>query len=144
MTIKEETHKRILRIHGAILILVGIALTVNSTLGTYHGVGKFSFLQDNEFALVGLFQAYLLMAIIGLVLWLGATITGIRKFHIIGALAHLPPLAANIMFWHLFSDLGITTLTTIGTTFHCVFIFIETVAAIYTNVNIDLPAGRQE
>ena len=126
------------------LIVIGIALTVNSTLGTYLGIGKFSFLQDNELALIGLFQAYLLMAIIGLVLWLGATSAGIRKFHIIGALAHCPPFAANIMFWHLFSDLGITTLTTIGTTFHCLFIFIETFAAINTNINKDLPAGRQE
>ncbi len=135
MTIKEETRKKILRIHGSILILIGIALTVNSTVGTYLGVGKFSFLQDNEFALVGLFQAYLLMAIIGVALWIGTTSSGIRKLHIIGALAHFPPLAANIMFWHLFSGMGITTLATIGTTFHCLFICIETVAGISTNVN---------
>ena len=135
MTIKEETRKKILRIHGSILILIGIALTVNSTVGTYLGVGKFSFLQDNEFALVGLFQAYLLMAIIGVALWIGTTSSGIRKFHIIGALAHFPPLAANIMFWHLFSAMGMTTIATIGTTFHCLFIGIETVAGISTNVN---------
>ena len=90
---------------------------------------------DNEFALVGLFQAYLLMAIIGIALWIGTTSTGIRKFHIIGALAHFPPLAANIMFWHLFSDLEMTTLATIGTTFHCLFICIESVAGISTDVN---------
>lgn len=135
MTIKQETRKKILRIHGSILILIGIALTVNSTLGTYLGIGKFSFLQDNEFALVGLFQAYLLMTIIGVTLWIGTTNTGIRKFHIIGALAHFPPLVANIMFWHLFSDMGMTRLAIIGTTFHCLFICIETVAGISTNVN---------
>ena len=135
MTIKEETRKKILRIHGSMLILIGIALTVNSTVGTYLGVGKFSFLQDNEFALVGLFQAYLLMAIIGVALWIGTTSAGIRKLHIIGALAHFPPLAANIMFWHLFSGMGMTTLAIIGTTFHCLFICIETVAGISTNVN---------
>ena len=135
MTIKEETRKKILRIHGSILILIGIALTVNSTVGTYLGVGKFSFLQDNEFALVGLFQAYLLMAIIGVALWIGTMNTGIRKLHIIGALAHFPPLAANIMFWHLFSGMGMTTVAAIGTTFHCLFICIETVAGISTSVN---------
>jgi len=135
MTIKEGTRKKILRIHGSILILIGIALTVNSTIGTYLGIGKFSFLQDNEFALVGLFQAYLLMAIIGVALWIGTTTTGIRKFHIIGVLAHFPPLAANIMFWHLFSAMAMTTLATIGTIFHCLFICIETVAGIGANVN---------
>ncbi len=82
MTIKKETRKKILRIHGSILILIGIALTVNSTLGTYLGIGKFSFLQNNEFALVGLFQAYLLMSIIGVALWIGSTSSEVRKFHI--------------------------------------------------------------
>ena len=132
MTIKEKTRKKILRIHGSILIVIGIALTVNATIGTYLGVGKFSFLMDNELALVGLFQAYLLMAIIGVSLWIGTTSAGIRKFHMIGALAHFPPLAANIMFWHLFSGMGMTTLSIIGTTFHCLFICIETVAGIST------------
>ena len=56
LTIKEETRKNILRIHGSILIVIGIALTVNATIGTYLGVGKFNFLKDNELALVGLFQ----------------------------------------------------------------------------------------
>jgi len=135
MSIKEKTRKKILRIHGSILIVIGIALTVNSTVGTYIGVGKFSFLQENEFVLVGLFQAYLLMAIIGVALWIGTTTSGIRKFHLIGALAHIPPLVANIMFWHLFSATGMTTLATIGTTFHLLFIGIETAAGISTDVN---------
>ena len=136
MPIEEKTRKKILRIHGSILIVIGIALTVNSTIGTYIGVGKFSFLQENEFVLVGLFQAYLLMAIIGVALWIGTTTSGIRKFHLIGALAHIPPLAANIMFWHLFSAMGMTTLATMGTTFHLLFIGIETAAGISTDVNV--------
>ena len=135
MTIIKETRKKILRIYGSILILICIALTVNSTIGTYLGVGKFSFLQNNEFALVGLFQAYLLMSIIGIALWIGSTSSEVRKFHIIGALAHFPPLAANIIFWHLFAELGLTTLAIIGITFHCLFICIETIAGISTNVN---------
>ena len=75
------------------------------------------------------------MSVIGVALWIGTTSAGIRKFHIIGALAHFPPLAANIMFWHLFSGIGMTTLATIGITFHCLFICIETVAGISTNAN---------
>lgn len=66
MKIIKGTRKRIQRIHGTILILIGMAFTINSTIGTYLGIGNFSFLQENEFALVGLFQAYLLMAIIGI------------------------------------------------------------------------------
>ncbi len=37
---------------------------------------------------------------------------------------------SNIMFWQLFSGMGMTTLSIIGTTFHCLFICIETVAGI--------------
>ena len=132
MTIKEETRKKVLRIHGSILILIGIALTINSTIGTYVGVGIFSFLQDNEFALVGLFQAYLLMAIIGVALWLGTLNEGLRKWHIIGALAHIPPMAANIMFWHLFSGMGMTTPAIIAMVIHGLFITTETIAGIST------------
>ncbi len=135
VTIKELTRKRILRIHGSILILVGIALTINSTAGTYLGIGKLSFLQDNEFALVGLFQAYLLMAIIGIALWIGTESSGIRKFHVVGALAHIPPLIANIMFWHLFSAMDMTAIATGGTTFHVLFICVESYAGISTTVN---------
>ena len=85
MTIKEETRKKIVRIHGSILILIGLALTATSTIGTYLGVGKFTFLQEKEFALVGLFQAYLLMAVIGVALWIGTTNAGLRKLHLVGA-----------------------------------------------------------
>jgi len=139
MEINVRNRKRILRVHGTILILIGAALTVNSTIGTYLGVGKFDFLQENEFALVGLFQAYLLMAIIGAALWTGSMSTSVRKFHFIGALAHVPPLVAIIMFWHLFSDMEMTTVAGIGSTFHCLFIGIETIALLIPNKHQNAP-----
>ncbi len=58
-----------------------------------------------------------------------------KKISYICALAHVPPLAAIIMFWHLFSEMGMITLAIIGITFHCLFICIETIAGISTNVN---------
>ena len=106
----EKTRKIILRVHGTLLLLVGVALTVNSTLGAYRGIGILKFLQENEFGLVGLFQAYLLMAILGIALWLGSVGADRKKWHAVGALAHLPPLAANIMFRNLFVEIGLGSL----------------------------------
>ena len=127
----QNIRKKVLSVHGTILLLIGGALTVNSTLGAFMGIGVFSFLQENELALVGLFQAYLLMAIIGLVLWMGSSGPDIRRWHLIGAVAHVPPLTAGIMFWDLLGSLGMTTIAIGAITFHCVFILVESTAFFY-------------
>ena len=123
--------KQLLRVHGTLAIVLGIALTVNSTLGTFLGIGTFKFLQQNPFGLVGLFQAYLLIAVIGFALWVGSYLENTKKFHIIGALAHCPPLAANIMFFGMFSEMGMAWASIAGSSLHCVFISLESFAAFY-------------
>ena len=45
---------------------------------------------------VGLIQAYLLMTIIAVLLILGAGQVDTRKWHVVGALAHGPPLIAAL------------------------------------------------
>ena len=127
----ERTRKIILRVHGTILLLVGVALTVNSLLGRYRGIGNLKFLQENELGLVGLFQAYLLMAIIGIALWLGSVGADRRKWHAVGALAHLPPLAANIMFRNLLVEIGLGSVSVGSMIFHCVLICVESTALLY-------------
>ncbi|MCH8903253.1 MAG: hypothetical protein IIA45_05000 [Bacteroidetes bacterium] len=124
--------KIILRLHGSFLILIGIVLTTLAGIGTYYHSGLFEFLQHNEFAYIGLSQAYLLMTIIGLVLWIGSYSSNPRVWHIVGALAHVPPLAANIMFWHLFVEIEMTTMATGAMVLHGVLILVETTAFIFT------------
>ena len=126
-----KKRKIILRIHGTIIIFLGVALTINSTLGTYKGIGPFDFLSETPFVLVGLFQAYLLMALIGLTLWIGSYQDNPRKWHAVGALAHIPPLAANIMFYDTFLELEMQWASYIGSTIHCIFILVESVAFAY-------------
>ncbi len=123
----KKIRKKLLRVHGSILIFIGVALTINSTIGTYLGIGIFSFLQKNEFALIGLFQAYLLMAVIGIVLWMGSTQENMRKWHLIGALAHIPPLTAIIMFWSHFVSMEVDSIVMFVAIFHCVLMGTESV-----------------
>lgn len=127
----ETFRKKLLRVHGTLAIVLGVALTINSSLGTFWGIGIFKFLQQNPFGLVGLFQAYLLMSVIGFVLLFGSRYERTKNFHIVGALAHCPPLAANFIFFGLFSEMGMGWVSLIGSTVHCIFISLESFAAFY-------------
>lgn len=70
------------------------------------------------------------MSVIGIVLWFGSFQQKKRKWHLIGALVHIPPLAANILFWNLISELGMSGVTTSAVIAHCIFISIESFFAI--------------
>ena len=100
--------KMFLQIHGTLLLIAGFVMTIIASLGMFKGIGVMNLLQGNPMALVGLMQAYLLMSIIGLVLWFGATQYK-RKWHIIGAIAHFPQLLANIIFWDFSEKSGWVT-----------------------------------
>jgi hypothetical protein len=122
---------KLLRVHGTLAIVMGIALTVNCSLETFAGIGSFKFLQQNPMGMVGLMQAYLLLAMIGFVLWTGSYLENTQKFHIIGALAYCPPLAANIIFFGMFTEMGMAWASLAGSTFHIIFISLESFAAFY-------------
>lgn len=100
--------RTVLRIHGSILIAVTIALTVSSGLGYLSGQGQFGMLRAEPIGYIGLFQAYLLMTTLGIVLWLGSAKEGPRSWHLVGALGHAAPLVANFLFWSDIERYGIT------------------------------------
>ncbi len=55
----------------------------------------------------GLFQAYSLMMLVGIVLWIGSFQDNPGKWHVVGFLAHLSPLLANFIFANLLVTLGL-------------------------------------
>lgn len=71
--------RRLLRIHGSILTLVALASGVATTVGWLSGTGQFGFMQQTPMIWVGLIQAYLLMAIIAVLLILGSGQANARK-----------------------------------------------------------------
>lgn len=116
----------ILRLHGVALVLLAMANTgvsYGSTLA--ESSGPFRFLFANPAAEIGLWQAYLLMSLIGLVLFFGASGRGLWRLDLLGIVAHLVPLSALWLFKPLVvAAMGEKTFF-LSLTIHTVFILLE-------------------
>jgi len=124
--------RRVLRIHGTFLFFLTIAVTINTMVGWMYGTGLYGLWHEQQFAAVGLFQAYLLMFIVGIVLWVGSTQqSDLWKWDLIGLLAHLPPLAVNFIFADLFASYGFQSTSLVSITLHSVWISVELFAIFY-------------
>jgi hypothetical protein len=124
--------QRLLLFHGKILTVVALAAAAATTYGWYTGSGPFGFMHANGLAWVGLIQAYLLMTIIAILLILGSREANPgRKWNVVGALAHVPPLIAALFSLNVFASMGVGTVVWIPITFHIVFFSLETFAAVY-------------
>jgi Zn-dependent M16 (insulinase) family peptidase len=71
---------------------------------------------------VGLSQAYLLMTIIAVLLIIHAWGKNQRRWHAVGALAHVDPLAAALTSMPLFAGLRATGLAYGAIAFHTLFV----------------------
>jgi hypothetical protein len=124
--------RRLLRVHGTILTLVAMAAAVATTIALITGAGPFGFMHEVPWAWVGLFQAYLLMAIIAVLLIVHAP-SGDRKWDVVGALAHVPPLVVALSSLPLFEAQIALVGAVAAITFHTVFLVVEAVAALLPN-----------
>ncbi len=120
----------ILRIHGTTIILAGIIFTVIGWSGAFAGMGVMKVLQTEPLGYLGLFQAYLLIACLGAALWVGSFSVNTRPWHAIGFLAHVGPLAANIVFWNMITEYGISHS---GLILHTVFMLVESLSFAFYN-----------
>jgi len=128
----DGVRRRILRIHGTFLFFLTIAATVNTMVGWALGKGLYALWHEQQFAAVGLFQAYLLMFVVGIVLWVGSTQQNdLWKWDLIGLLAHLPPLAVNFIFAGLFATYGFQSTSLVSITIHVIWISAELFAILY-------------
>jgi len=121
----------LLRIHGTILTLVALGSALATTIGWMTGTGLFGFMQQNPMVWVGLIQAYLLMAIIAVLLVLGSGQANVRKWNVVGALAHCAPLIAALGSLAVFESMGAFGIVRIAIAFHLVWLCLETLAAVY-------------
>lgn len=132
MTHPDLIRRRVLRVHGSFLIVLTIINTVVTMIGWAAGKGPFALWQEEQFAAVGLFQAYLIMLVIGVALWFGSNLeSGLWKWDLIGLLAHLPPLAVNFIFANLFASYGFQSTSVISIAIHTIWISIELTAILY-------------
>ena len=121
----------LLRIHGTILTLVALGSALATTIGWMTGTGLFGFMQQNPMVWVGLIQAYLLMAIIAVLLVLGSGQANVRKWNVVGALAHCAPLISALGSLDVFEQMGAFGIVRIAIAFHLVWLSLETLAAVY-------------
>jgi hypothetical protein len=126
--------RRLLLIHGAILTLVAVGSAVATTIGRVTGAGLFGFLQRDPMVWVGLIQAYLLMTIIAVLLIIGSRQANPRKWNVVGALAHCPPLIAALFSLPVFESMGVLGFVRVAIGFHFVWFSLETFAAFYPAV----------
>lgn len=122
--------RTITRVHAVVLMLVSLSAIAISSVGHFGGVGVYGFLRDNPIGYGGLYQAYLLMFIIAITLWRGASQANTLRWHVIGLLAHLPPLTGLILLWSDFRAVGGATVAIGSLTFHTLWIVVEALAAL--------------
>jgi hypothetical protein len=108
-----------------------LASAVATTVGWKTGAGVFGFMHQNPMVWVGLIQAYLLMTIIAVLLLLGSSQPNPRKWNVVGALAHCPPLIAALSSLDVFRSMGALGIVRVAITFHFVWLCLETFAALY-------------
>ena len=125
----DKFRRRLLRIHGTILSLVALGSAVATTVGWRTGTGLFGFMRDNPMVWVGLIQAYLLMTIVAFLLVLGAREAKARKWNVVGALAHVPPLIAALSSLSVFKAMGAYGIVRVAIAFHFLWLVLETFAA---------------
>jgi len=135
--------RTISRIHAVVLMLVSLSAVAVSSAGYFGGVGVYHFLRDNPVGYGGLYQAYLLMFIIALTLWLGSTQADALRWHVIGLLAHLPPLTGLVLLWSGFTALGGVAVGVGSLTFHTLWIVVEAIAVLsMMNTRAPAPSSR--
>lgn len=120
---------RVLLVHGIFLLIVTLANTVISLTGLKTGEGLFAFIKAIPLAEVGLFQAYLLMMLTGVVLLLNTHSEKSWRYDLIGAVAHLIPLTALFMFQDVVKEIMGIRIFIASSVIHIPWILIELVTA---------------
>jgi hypothetical protein len=92
-------------------------------------------MRQNPMVWVGLIQAYLLMAIIAVLLVLGSGQANTRKWNVVGALAHFAPLIAALSSLDVFKAMGALGFVRVAIAFHFFWLSLETIAALYPDQN---------
>ena len=122
----DAIRRKILSLHGTVAIAAGTILSVASTIGMYTSMGPLGMLHETRLGHVGLMQAYMLFALIGVVLLMSSKLEHPKRWNRIGAMAHVLILAVYVIHWNFFPTLeNGEILRTGGLVFHLVFLSLE-------------------
>lgn len=122
---KAKKQNRVLLIHGIFLLIVTFVNTIISLIGLKTGEGVFAFIKNIPMAEVGLFQAYLLMMLVGVILLMNYRSEHSWRYDLVGVVAHLIPLCALFLFQDLVKDVMGMRIFIASATIHIPWIVIE-------------------
>ncbi len=94
----------ILKSHAMMLMALTPVLTVATYLGWFMGLGPYAGLDDNPMAIVGLVQAYPLMGLVAVAMWIGAHGDFPQRYSVLAIAAHCIPFSALIIMWRPIMD----------------------------------------
>lgn len=123
-----RTSQVILKTHAVFLMVLTVMLTIGGFVGMNTGMGPFSWLRDVPIALVGLMQAYLLMFVVGVSLWMGAGGKAIWRWSVVAIVAHCIPLLAIFSLWNVLVAGGYLGIANYSYVIHGVWITVEVIS----------------
>lgn len=126
----KKQYNLVLRIHGIILLVMGIMMTIQTLLGCFKGIGILSFVHRDLLRAVGLFEAYLLAGFCGAVFIQLSGKYYRKEWHLLAATVHLILGVTNLIFWKAYALAGIVTIGYISTTAHALLIIVESISYI--------------
>lgn len=91
--------RRTLSWHAVFLMTLTPILTVTAILGVFTSRGPYGGLSDTPMAVIGLAQAYPLMGLVAVAMWMGVHGPTPRRFSRLAIAAHCIPLAVLAIFW---------------------------------------------
>lgn len=118
-------NKAFLNFHSWLLIIAGLLGAIASTTGYFFGKGPFKFLVNQNIGIVGLFEAYLLAAVCGVILQVGIKSSSRSQWHLMAALVHVPLIVTNILFWSFYGSYNMIAAGIIATVIHMLLVVIE-------------------
>ncbi len=91
--------RRILRWHATFLMILTPILTCATYFGGFTGFGPYGGLAGNDMAIVGLVQAYPLMGLVAVSMWMGSRGSAAKRYSVLAIAAHCVPFSALLMLW---------------------------------------------
>jgi len=82
-------------------------LTGATYIGGFTGFGPYGGLAGNDMAIVGLVQAYPLMGLVAVSMWMGSRGSAAKRYSVLAIVAHCIPFSALLMLWGPIMDSSI-------------------------------------
>jgi hypothetical protein len=116
---------KFLRGHGIVLVVGGSAMAALTLVGRYRGVGPMSMMQAQQAGYIGFFEAFLLVAMIGLFLIVASRQEKTYPWSFLAAAVHALMGIINIAHWQYYHVLGAEMIGVVATVFHGLWVCAE-------------------